>query len=304
MTPKQPHPGRDPNRLGKPALELLAALLRYRVLTGMQLTKLLYRPTSVTWVKDLLKQLYETGYVDRARLGTRPRQGTAPLCYALTSKGITILRSRGLTDEERGRPYRVHTITEGTLAHNLAVAELMIAAERLTKTDQAIELPRLLHDLDLKRLARPFIDADGRRRTVVPDAFLDVVIREEGGYRRPICVEVDRGSENEKRFRDKIRGLVDFSGAPYREQFNRRSLTIAIVAVLGEAKLHQLMRWTEAELRALAVDDAVIDTFRLATIPLDWSVSEHARPTPEAIFRQPLWYRPFTTEPRILLSKL
>ena len=302
--PKHSRPGKEPTRLGKPELAILAALLRYRVLTGMQVTKLLFQPTSVTWVKDLLKQLYDAGYVARARPGARPGKGTAPLCYGLTSAGVTVLRGRGLTDEARGRPYRVHTITEGTLAHNLAVAEAMIAAERLVKAYPTIELPRLLHDLDLKQIAQPFTDADGTRRTVVPDAFLDFVVREEGGYRRPICLEVDRGSENERRFRDKIRGLVDFAGAPYREQFGRRALTIAIVAVLGEPKLAQLLRWTEAELRTLDADEAVMDTFRLAAIPLDWTVPEPERLTPEAIYRQPLWYRPFTREPRILLSKL
>ena len=288
------------DHLGKAHLTMLAALLRYHVLTGDQLTKLLYSPTWKTWVKYELLRLYHAGYVERAPIATR--QGQAPLCYAVTSTAVTALRAAGLTEKERGRPYRVHRITEGTLAHNLAVAEMMIAAERLVKAQATLELARLLHDLDLQRTAQPFIASDGRPHKAIPDAYLDFIVREEGGYRRPIWLEIDRGSENEQRFRNKIRMLIEYTDSAYREHYGRRAVTIAIVAVGGTPHLAQLTRWTEAELEALGAQD--LDRFRLAALRLNWDVKEAQRPSPVAIYREPVWYRPFHAEPVVLLSKV
>ena len=270
---------------------LLSAILRYHCLTAMQLTKLLYAPSSLTWIQGKLKALHDAGYLLRDRIPSRPTQGSAPLYYALSRRGLAWLASQGVAVPSPTRAYQVHEYSYLFLAHLLAVNEVLIAAELVCKAQPALSLARLLHDQELKRRPVYVTDQAGRKRAVIPDGFLDFEVHTERPYRAPLCLELDRGTERQAAVREKVRNLVAFSRGPYQEAFGRRSLTICVVASPGGERLKQLITWTRAELTALSVSPAEADIFRFGAFALDWHVPEPERPTPAQLFLEPGWYR-------------
>ena len=48
--------------------DVMAALLQYQCMTALQVTKLLFSPSSLTWVQTKLKRLAEAGYLVRSQI--------------------------------------------------------------------------------------------------------------------------------------------------------------------------------------------------------------------------------------------
>jgi hypothetical protein len=183
----------------------------------------------------------------------------------------------------------------------LAVNEFLIGAELLCRRHPQLKLARLLHDQTLKRQPVYVPDGSGKRRAVVPDGFLDFEDH-ANQRRRPLCLELDRGTERQRDFREKIRALVAFGRGPYQQAFGRQSLTICLVASPGRDRLLKLVEWTRQELSDLKAGDETADLFRLAAFPLDWHIPEAQRPTPAELFLAKRWYTPFDPTPVPLFS--
>lgn len=275
---------------------ILLSVMQFHCITALQLTKLLWQPSSLTWVQSMLRGLADAGYLERDRIPTRQSRGPAPYFYAITRKGMQHLRNLGGTIPARARPYRVSAWSYLHIAHMLAVNEVLIAAEQLTQTYPVVTLARVLHDVDLKRTPVRVPLPDGSTQTVVPDGFLDFEVRIEAGYRLPICLEIDRATEGQTKFRQKVRALLAFSRGPYQQAFRRQMLTIAVITTAGVERRDALLSWTETELDALHVSDDELDLFRFAAFPLDWDVPEAQRPTPTTLYLEPVWRTPFSHE--------
>ena len=289
---------------GKADTAMLEAVLRFHCVTATQVTKLVYNTLgALTKVQTRLKRLTEADYLLRDPILERKVSGhVTPYYYTLGRAGMRHLARLGHEVPSQARPNRVTGWKYAHVAHLLAVNEALIAAERLTRAYPVIKLPRLLHDLDLKRSPIRVELADGTRPTVVPDGFLDFEVHVEEGYRLPACLEVDLGSENQATFRKKVRALLAFSRGPFQKAFDRQAVTILVIATGGVAHRDRLVRWTEAELQSLAVADEELDLFRFATFPLGWDMAEAERPTPEQIYLEPAWVRPFDATPEPLLE--
>lgn len=282
---------------------ILHALLRYHCMSIGQVTRLLYARSSGNWVQAKLRTLYDAGYLDRDRLPTRRADGPKPLYYVLTRKGQLALAAEGEAIPPRARPYRIHAWDLPHIAHLLAVNEVLIAATLLHDTQPAVEVSRWLHDLDLKARPTTITDAAGSRRLVVPDAFIDFLVRVGDGYRVPVCLELDRNTEKQRQFSQKIANLLRFAHGPYQEAFGRQSVTFCIVATKGPEHLGRLIAWTEAALVAQGAEEQG-DFFQLATFPLDWDVPDDQRPTPAELFLAPRWSMPFVREAKPLFEDL
>ena len=272
---------------------LMRTIVRYHGITGLQLTKLLYSPKSYSWVQAKLRDLTKAGYLDRDMMPVRQRQGASPLFYTVTDKALTYLRTFG--DEampERARPYRVKEWSYLYLSHLFACNEVYIAAEQLCRRTTTIRLPRVLHDHELKQQPVYVPWDGGKKRAVIPDGFLDFEVHTAQPYRAPLCIEVDRGTEKQKDFRDKIRALLRFNQGPYQQAYGRQALTICVIACPGAKRLESLLAWTEAELNELRVAEQAADIFRFATFGIEWHTPESARPSPEDIFIEPNWTIP------------
>lgn len=169
--------------------------------------------------------------------------------YTLGRKGLNYLAGAGIDiDRRRYRPSEQREHTYLFLGHTLAVNDVLISAELLSRTQPDYEIARMLHERDLKRRPVHIQDEDGRMMAVVPDGWLDV--RVKGAYQVCLALELDRGTEEQKVWRRKIRGLLAYANGPYQDAFQTKSLTVAVVATSGDRRLLQLLRWTESELTA------------------------------------------------------
>ena len=109
-----------------------------------------------------------------------------------------------------------------------------------------------------------------------------------------LAVELDRGTEEQKKWRRKVSNLLRYANGPYQETFGTRSLTFAVVTTAGEERLLELLAWTRAEL----------EQNRRSR----WATSSCSRAPPpdtmdaESMFLLPRWYQPFSETPLALLE--
>jgi hypothetical protein len=274
--------------------QLLRDLYRYDYLTVTLACRLRYSPGSHKRVQQLLKELADAGYITRIPLPRPEQHGSAPSVFTLATPGYRHLERLGLPAPARFRPSETQAYSAFFLHHQLATNAFLIAAELFARSHPAIELANMVHERELKQHRTPVnvhVPAGNGRRlltqaTVIPDAFLEFHASTLAGpKRRPIALELDRGTEYQVRFRRKIAALLQWAKGPYPKLWGFSSIRICVVTTAGSARLASLLKQTEAELRAQqAVHEASMFRFTACT-PEDTD--------PATLFLAPIWYQPF-----------
>ncbi len=277
-------------RVGIGEQNILFALATYHYLSAQQLCRLLYSPSSLTFVQTKLKELSDGKYCQRLFLPRPSRYGSAPSVYRLASKGLSYLSASG-KQVGRYRPVEERAHSYLFLAHTLAVNSVLIAAALLCRTSPEFVIRRMAHERDLKREPMTVLEGDGRKLAVIPDGYLDFAVN--GTHQVCISLEIDRGTYEQKVWRQKVRALLAAASGPYQQRFETASLTFAVVATPGEKRLWELMRWTEAELKEASQDQR--DLFR-------FTGANPETASPRALFLHPVWFRPFDKTGRPLLE--
>jgi hypothetical protein len=285
-------PEQSPPKPLSPAREtILRDLSRYHYLTAQQVQRLHYASGSITYVQSMLKRLAEEEYCQRVWLPRASQFGSAPSVYRLARKGLNLLREQGLEVERRHRPSEHVAHSYLFLNHTLAVNDFLISAELVVGNLPGYGIARVVHEQELKR--RPFyVELDGGRQAVIPDAWLDFRVR--GTYQACLALELDMGTESQKRWRRKVRALLAFANGPYQEAFATRSLTVAVVATSGERRLADLLGWTEEELRAAGEEQNASLFLFVACSPADV--------LPSDLFFGRCWYEPYGQQPLALFE--
>lgn len=285
-----------PKRYIRPAIgpvnaKLLGVLARYYYLTAVQVTRLLYAPTSLTYVQARLKLLADAGYLQRVFLPRPTRTGSAPLVYTLARKGLNAVREMGQEIPARYRPAEVRELSYLHLVHTLALNDLLIALELLARADPRLEIAELRHERTLKLEPVSVQLPTGATAAVIPDAWLDLRIARR--YQECYCLELDRGTTGQKAWRRKIAALLAYVDGPYQETFGTESVTIAVVATPGATRRDELLQWTEAELQAEG-RRAQADVFRFSVLDVESAPAE--------LFLARRWLEPFQRTPVALLE--
>ena len=94
--------GKKPFVLSLQRHNYLQAILAHRGLTAEQLTRLLYKPGSLTYVRVIAKELADQKYLTRIHFPT-VSTGSSPFVYSLGIRGLRYL-SECESDIERYRP--------------------------------------------------------------------------------------------------------------------------------------------------------------------------------------------------------
>lgn len=265
--------------------QILLALSRYQYLTARQVCRLLYSPGSLTYVQTRLKSAVHRGYFGRTFLTRVDPTGSSPAVYYLATKGRKLAESHGAHLPTRFRPVEEKSHAFLFLAHAVEVADFLLSAELLCRTRSEFRLAEVLHDRHLKQHPTT-VEVDGRKRSVVPDGYLDIHVADK--YQTCIALELDRGSMEQRRWRDKIAGLIAWASGPYQAAFRTNSLTIAVLASPGTARRDQLRRWTEAELKARSREPQA-SLFRFAGFT-------PALARPSDVFCAPIWQVPLSSD--------
>lgn len=269
--------------------DILRAALRYPYLSIDQVTRLFYSPKSRTTASTRLKRLTDAGYLHRMIVPSR--RGNGPFVYALANNGLKFLADAGLSVPKRTRMSQEKEYSYLFFSHTLAVNDFLIHAEQFAANYPDVTIVRQLHEHDLKRQPVYVDDGNGGKQAVIPDAYLDLDLA--GRYRMCFALELDRGTEDQKAWRKKVRALLAFVDGPYQQAFGTAGLTVCVIATPdqarlkhGQARLQQLYDWTGDELKD-AGKTAEADLFRFASFT-------PSAATPEHIFLFAGWYKPFS----------
>jgi hypothetical protein len=237
---------------------ILRALARFHYLTAAQASRLLYPDLSDDnrYMQRRLKKLVDAEYVLRLRALPVPQYGQAPHVFTLGRRGRQYTATTGVGVHSYFRPSEEKRVAQNSpfMTHRLATLDVMIAAVGLCR-DRSVTCPQLLSERELKRGALhvdvppgPHSNPEGPKRVaVIPDAWFQLSVG--GSSPVSIAVELDRSTEDQKVWRQKVAAYAYWAGGPYQEAFETDNLTIAVVCP-SDARVSVLADWTMRELRS------------------------------------------------------
>jgi hypothetical protein len=273
--------------------KILVALSEFAYLTTAQITKLLYAPSSHSYVQKQLKYLVAGKYV----MPLTHRFVTQPRVYTLTGKGYSTLKALGVPHQIRIRPReekeKAHNFL--FLQHTVAVTDVLIAARLLSQTVPNIALTRMYLERELKRTIYVEIP---EKICIEPDASceFEITVMSDGKPRTGVDffhIEVYRNlPPAEWRFKQKIQGYVTYALSGQHEAlFQTPALSIAVIAQTDIAQTDRqkatLKRWTEEVLTEIERPEEG-EWFFFCSL-------DTATASPEELFLSPIWEHAFST---------
>ena len=235
---------------------VLIALARFHYLTATQVSRLLHPGVNDEdrWSQRHLKKLVDAGYVLRLRALPPKPTGQPPHVFTLARKGRRVMNSLGIPVEAYFRPSEESKAALDTpfMQHTLAAIDVLISATCLCR-DHDVTSPNMMSERQLKRGALrvevpPGPRANGERAKVVaviPDGWFQLQVGE--GTVISIALELDRGTEAQRAWRDKVAALALWASGPYMQAFETTNLTIIVVCPDAKRR-DNLAHWTHAEL--------------------------------------------------------
>jgi hypothetical protein len=244
---------------------ILLALARYHYLTAAQLSRLLYPKLNDRnrYAQRRFKKLETAGYVLRLRALPTPQYGQASHVMTLSQRGRQFVQDLGVSVDIYFRPSEETKAANNSpfMTHRLATIDVMIAVDSLCRDYEQVYCLRLMSERELKRGAvrvdvKPHVGRnDGTRRTaVIPDAWFQLVVN---GETNSIAVELDRGTEDQRAWRQKVAAYlawVDLDTRLYQTAFEAEDLTVAVVCP-DETRRNVLIEWTRREVQARNAKD-------------------------------------------------
>ena len=295
--------------------DILRAVHECRYATVNHITRLFYAPSSYSHVNEIMTMLaggrdHATGYYLYRFPLPNTRIGNTERVYTLGGKGIKYLEEEdGCEVAWRFDAAKLHSLSYGYLMHQLDITSFLIGAKLYSQENDRNGIDPHLEEYKTEYILRPLREkvtitvksatgATGEQSVeVVPDLWLDFHFTHPKQPHAPVLVEIDRGSEGLKKFKEKIKALLAFiSGPGYKNMFGVRPVTIAYVVTAGpDNRLETILKWTHEVLTEQHMTNFA-DTFRFCRLYPHWE-TEYTR-----LFTAPHWYRPADKRSLPLLS--
>jgi hypothetical protein len=96
------------------------------------------------------------------------------------------------------------------------------------------------------------VGGEVRDVAVIPDAWFQLSYRNNSPY--SIALELDRSTEDQTVWRQKVAAYVVWADGPYREAFETDNVTVAVVCP-DSSRVGQLIDWTMRELTARSAEE-------------------------------------------------
>lgn len=289
--------------------EIIRAVHDYRYVTATDITRLFYSPNSLKHVREILSRLSGgNDYVDRQYLFRFPlphtHSGNAERIYTLGAKSRSYLQGMGIETNWYLRPSDVVSLTYQHLQHALSLTRFLIAARIFVQKHPEIELPVCLTEYTLRQHAGQVTIEIKKSSSlvqipmvVVPDAWLDFRFPHTTAPKRPVLLEIDRGTEMQKYFKRHVASRIAFvkPNGEYHRLFGTNFVTIAYATTAGHRRLQNMLTWTEEILTDLGKQNYA-DVFRFTSLPEQGEYDE------EQLFQASSWRQPFENRPVSLLG--
>jgi hypothetical protein len=259
--------------------------------TAEQLTRLNYKMGMLTTVKQRLKDLADNKYV----LPLSHPSIRLPYMYALDRKGLNYLQAQGVDVREYFRPSQEEDTAKNFLfrEHMLAISDILIHALLFVKTGPSYRIGTMLHERVFKNtpIKAPYTrSGKDETKTIVPDAYLEFIYANPSGKEEtiPVLVELDRGTEDQKFFRKRIRAYVVFlRSRTFETLFGIKNITIAFATTKDHNRVRQMREWARKEFALTNEPGWLANLFLFTTLP-----ETMGDITPRQLFLDPVWYVP------------
>jgi Replication-relaxation len=259
--------------------------------TAEQLCRLNYKMGMLTTVKARLKDLTEAGYI----LPLFHPLIKLPYVYCLNRKGLQYLEELGIDVRDYFRPSEEKETERNFLfrEHMLAISDVLIHALLFEKSEPAYRLEKLLHERFYKNHPIKTTYTKNNKeesKTLVPDSYLEFIHTREGGkeVKIPVILELDRGTEEQKFFRRRLRAYIVFlKSRAFETIFHVKSMTIAFATTKDHNRLTKMREWARLEFGLTQEPKWLADLFLFTALP------EHIEEIePRQLFLDPVWYLP------------
>jgi hypothetical protein len=263
--------------------------------TAEQLTRLNYKMGMLKTVKQRLKDLADNRYV----LPLFHPSIRLPYMYALDRKGLNYLQAQGVDVREYFRPSQEEDSAKNFLfrEHMLAISDILIHALLFVKTEPSYRIHTMLHERFFKNTPIKATDTRANSevtKTIVPDAYVEFVYTRQNGTEGtiPVLWELDRGTEDQKFFRKRLRAYIVFlKSRSFKTLFTIENITVAFATTKDHNRVRQMREWTRKELALTNEPSWLSQLFLFTALP------EHIEEIdPKQLFLAPVWYTPSDDE--------
>jgi hypothetical protein len=266
--------------------------------TSEQLCRLHYSPGTLKTVKARLKTLADLGYVEAKAYSIERESSRGKLYftpryyYILGPRAKSYLEHLGYEMPEGWQAHRPEDKRGNFMDHELERNDVVIAAALVRHEEPRFHLERFKH-------ARIFahdpiqVSLNGAAQKLIPDGLLD--------FRNPetdlhfvVLLEHDKDTEQQLKFKAKIRKYVALMSSRYQDILHCDYATIAITTFADVDRLNDMRRWTEQVLTEMYAGRNIGQWFKFGAL---------AQPIrPGVAWLEPRWLSPYDgDEPEPLL---
>ena len=136
-------------------------------------------------------------------------------------------------------------------------------------------------------------------KSIVPDCYIAFVYTNPSGKEEtiPVLWELDRGTEDQKFFRKRVRAYIVFlKSRSFKTLFGIENITIAFATTKNHNRIRQKREWTQKELALTNEPSWLGQLFLFTALPEHMGESE-----PRQLFLDPVWYTPSDDEKPVSL---
>jgi hypothetical protein len=301
--PKQ----RTPVVINSTSERILKAVHEHGVLTNREITQLFFKPGSRTHAGAILRKLcgekdFAVGHLLYRIPLPIALQGSRERVYCLGSKAREVLAL-----EDDYQPAKLRYLAYSPLLHDVCLSRLIVATTNYLHAHPEYHVleRRVCYSISRNPPIIPqVIDGKETKVAVIPDAFLRIerVTDGEGdedGDEYGLWIEIDRGTENYKKYKNHVRNRLELAKTGlYEKYFNIDSVLFCYIVTdnagntpeMLKTRLHTIRRWTE-EVLPKENREAWASMFRFTTISFESIYAET-----QSLFEEAKWYQPLVND--------
>ena len=299
---------RTPVVINSTSERILKAVHELGVVTNREITELFFKKGSRTHSGAILKKLcggkdYATGHMLFRMQLPVALPGSRERMYCLGSEAREVL---GLDDDYY--PGKLRYLAYSPLLHDVCLSRFIVATTNYLHAHPEYHLleRRMCYSISRNPPTIPqVIDGKETKVAVVPDAFLHIELTDGDEY--GLWIEIDRSSENYKKYLQLVRNRIELAKSKLLEKyFNIPSVLFCYIVtdIAGntpeklKSRLHTIRRWTE-EVLPEEKRESWVSMFRFTSISFESIYAET-----QSLFEEAKWEQPDAAEPVPLFDQL
>jgi hypothetical protein len=225
---------------------IVEAVYRMRFLTSEQIKYWLFEEGSMTACRRRLSFLFHNGYLADANKPKSAGHGSSKRIYCLAKKGAALISH--LYGEQEAKQIKwsekQNKVEHFFIEHTLAINDIWIAFSKAVVATDNYDLD-WFKESEVKSWKEKVDDPEnsGKTLAITPDAFVNLT---GNNKKANYFLEVDRATESNRRWRDKVRGYVEYVySRKYYNKFKSESLRILTITTSPE-RLANLIKTTKS----------------------------------------------------------